>query len=142
DVTVLLSQPGDILPPRVMDVPVFAATVVAAKGHLGAFEIIVNGYAPLVVSSRRSLAFEAPRDGAASTCDLILDLTGGAPLFPGGERRDGYFRPDPKSPAAVQRALFRLADMVGEFDKPRYVAFHTELCAHSRNRKTGCTRCL
>ncbi|WP_119461916.1 4Fe-4S binding protein [Rhodospirillaceae bacterium SYSU D60014] len=142
DVTVLLSQPEDILPPRVMDVPIFTGTIAAAKGHLGAFEIVVNGYAPLVVSSRRSIAFEAPRDGAASQCDLILDLTGGAPLFPGGERRDGYFRPDPKNPAAVQRTLFQLADMVGEFEKPRYVTFHAELCAHSRSRKTGCTRCL
>ncbi len=142
DVTVLLSEPDDIVPPRVMDVPIFAGTIVAAKGHLGAFEIVVDGYAPLVVSSRGRLAFEAPRDGAASTCDLILDLTGGAPLFPGAERRDGYFRPNPGNPAAVQRALFQLADMVGEFEKPRYVDFHADLCAHSRSRKTGCTRCL
>ena len=45
-------------------------------------------------------------------------------------------------PAAVQRALFDLADMVGEFEKPRYVDFTGELCAHSRSRKTGCSKCL
>ena len=42
----------------------------------------------------------------------------------------------------MQRALFDLVDLVGEFDKPRYVDFTAALCAHSRSRKTGCTRCL
>src|SRR3546814_868320 len=32
--------------------------------------------------------------------------------------------------------------MVGEFEKPRYVEYKAEICAHARNRKTGCTRCL
>src|SRR6202012_115321 len=32
--------------------------------------------------------------------------------------------------------------LVGEFDKPRFVDFRSELCAHSRSRITGCTRCL
>src|SRR5690554_4811277 len=40
DVTVLLSRPDDVVPPRVMDVPIFAGTITAAKGHLGAFEIV------------------------------------------------------------------------------------------------------
>ena len=52
------------------------------------------------------------------------------------------FRPDPRDPAAVQRALFDLTDMVGDFEKPRYVDFKADLCAHSRSQKTGCTRCL
>ncbi|MCG8543061.1 MAG: 4Fe-4S binding protein, partial [Alphaproteobacteria bacterium] len=142
DVTVLLTEPGEILPPRIMDVPIFKGTIAAAKGHLGAFEIVVNAYAPLVVSSRQALGFESARDGASSRCDLILDLTGGAPLFPAPEKRDGYFNPDPGDPAAVQRALFDLSDLVGEFDKPRYVDFNAAICAHARSGLTGCTRCL
>ena len=142
DVTVLLTDPGDTAPPRIMDIPIFKGTIAAARGHLGAFEIVVNAYAPMVVSSRDALTFEAPRDGASSRCDLILDLTGGAPLFPAAEKRDGYFNPDPGNPAAVQRALFDLTDMVGEFEKPRYVDFRADLCAHSRSKLTGCTRCL
>lgn len=142
DVTVLLDRPGEILPPRLMDVPIFKGRIVAAKGHLGAFEIVVDGYAPARASSRGALAFEAERDGAASRCDLILDLTGGTPLFPGHDKRDGYLRPDPRNPAAVQQALFAMTDLVGEFDKPRFVEFDAALCAHSRSRKTGCTRCL
>lgn len=142
DVTVLLAGADGVLPPRINEVPVFKGTIAAAKGHLGAFEIVVNGYAPTVPSSRAELRFEAGRDGAASRCDLILDLSGGAPLFPAPAKRDGYLRPDPKNPAEVQKALFDLTDLVGEFEKPRYVDFHTDLCAHSRSRKTGCTRCL
>ncbi|HSK39779.1 MAG TPA: 4Fe-4S binding protein, partial [Arenibaculum sp.] len=142
DVTVVLTRPGAVIPPRVMDVPIVKGTIVAARGHLGAFEIVVDGYAPTVASSRAALAFEATRDGVASQCDLILDLTGGTPLFPAGSRRDGYLRPDPGNPAAVQKALFEASDLVGEFDKPRYVDFTASLCAHSRSRKTGCTRCL
>src|SRR3546814_20589360 len=67
------------------------------------------------------LGFDAPKNNAFSECDLILDLSGGQPLFAAAEKRDGYFRPDPGDPAAVQRALFEIADLVGEFDKPRYV---------------------
>ncbi len=142
DVTLLLNKPGDIVPPAVMDVPVFKGTIASAKGHLGAFEIVVDDYAPACVSARDGLAFEAAKDGAVSKCDLILDLAGGPPLFPAGERLDGYFRPDPGNPAQVQKALFELADMVGDFEKPRYVKFDARLCAHSRSMKTGCTRCL
>jgi ferredoxin len=142
DVTVLLHQPDEIMPPDVMDVPIFRGTIKAARGHLGAFEIVVDDYAPAVVSSRSALSFDLPRDGASSNCDLILDLSGADPLFPSWQRRDGYMRPDPGNPAAVQRALFDLVEMVGTFEKPRYVDFHADLCAHSRSRKTGCTRCL
>jgi ferredoxin len=142
EVTVLLSEPGEVLPPRIMDVPVFRGTVVRAEGHLGKFAVIVNGYAPAAPSSRLALAFEAPRDNAASECDLILDLTGGPPLFPAHTKRDGYFRPDPDDPAAVQKALFDIVDMVGEFEKPLYVHYDGNICAHARSHQTGCTRCL
>jgi NAD-dependent dihydropyrimidine dehydrogenase PreA subunit len=142
DVTLLLSKPGEILPPSRGKVPIFRGTVTAVRGHLGAFELTVDDYAPALPSARDALRFERPKHGATTRCDLILDLSAGAPLFPSHTRRDGYFRPDAKNPAAVQRALFDLTDMVGEFEKPRYVDFTAVLCAHSRSKKTGCTRCL
>jgi ferredoxin len=142
DATCLLKAPDEVLPPRLMDVPVFRGRITATRGHLGAFEINVDDYAPLTPSSRASLAFEFGRDGAASQCDVILDLTGDAPLFSAPEKRDGYFNPDPGNPALVQKALFDIADMVGEFEKPRYVNYDAEICAHARSGITGCTRCL
>jgi len=142
DVTVLLTEPGDIPPPSVVDVPIFRGTIKGARGRFGAFELAISGYAAAVPSSRASLAFEDLGHDASSTCDLILDLSGGTPLFPAHEKRDGYVRPDPGNPAEVQKALFDLVDLVGEFDKPRYVTFTDDLCAHSRSQITGCTRCL
>jgi ferredoxin len=142
DVTVLLARADDLAPERVNEFPVVKGRIAKATGHLGAFELTVDGYAQPAPSSRGKLAFGAPRNGARSRCDLILDLTGGTPLFQLHEAREGYLRPDPGDPVAVQRALFALADLVGEFDKPRYVAYRAEICAHSRSRVTGCTRCL
>ncbi|HXV30869.1 MAG TPA: 4Fe-4S binding protein [Sinorhizobium sp.] len=141
DVTVLLADPADVMPPRAMELPIFKGRLVGARGHLGAFEIVVDGYAPAIVSSRGRLSFEPGRNGANARCDIIIDLSGATPLFP-GDRRDGYLRADPGDPAAVQRALFAAIDLVGEFEKPRYVDFHADLCAHARSRKTGCTKCL
>src|SRR4029453_10385900 len=38
--------------------------------------------------------------------------------------------------------VLKARDLVGSFDKPRYVAFTEDLCAHSRSRIVGCPRCL
>jgi ferredoxin len=142
DVTVLLTKPGDVAPPRVTDVPIVTGTIAAAKGHLGAFELTIDGYAAALPSSRGRLAFDAPRDGAVSRCDLVLDLSGNAPLFPAADLRDGYLRADPRDEAGVLRAVMKAGDLVGTFDKPRYVTFTADLCAHSRSQIVGCRRCL
>jgi ferredoxin len=142
DVTVLISQPEPLEPPGVTTFPIAQGTIRAATGHLGAFELTVDDYARARPSSRDKLIFEQPRDGAISRCDLILDLTGGTPLFPAHDLRDGYLRADPKDPAAVLRAVLKARDLVGSFDKPRYINFNAELCAHSRSNIVGCRRCL
>ncbi|MFL5030486.1 MAG: 4Fe-4S binding protein [Xanthobacteraceae bacterium] len=142
DVTVLLTSPGDVTPPRVTDFPVVKGTIRSAQGHLGAFDLMVDDYAVPTPSSRERLVFGPARDGAASRCDIILDLSGGAPLFPAADLRDGYLRADPRDPAAILRAVLKAGDLVGTFDKPRYVTFAEHLCAHSRSRIVGCRRCL
>jgi ferredoxin len=142
DVTVLLTHPSDIPPPRVTRFPVVKGTIRSAKGHLGAFELVVDDYAAPAPSSRDKLVFGIAHDGATSRCDIILDLTGGPPLFPAADLRDGYVRADPRDPAAVLRAVLKAGDLVGTFDKPRYVAFAAQLCAHSRSHIVGCRRCL
>lgn len=142
DVTVLLSKPGAIEPLRVSEYPVAKGSVVSAQGHLGAFELTVDDYALPAASSRGKLEFGVERDGAKSRCDLILDLTGNAPLFPAHELRDGYLRVDPNDPAAVLRTVMKAGDLVGTFDKPRYITFTENLCAHSRSKIVGCNRCL
>jgi ferredoxin len=142
DVTVLLSRPRDVAPPRVSDFPVAKGTIRSATGHLGAFDIAVDDFALCEPSSRGALAFAPARDAAKSRCDIILDISGNAPLFTPPDLRDGYLRADPGNPAAVLRAVLKARDLVGTFDKPRYIAFVADLCAHSRSRIVGCHRCL
>jgi ferredoxin len=142
DVTVLIKPPAAVTPPRVDEFPVVKGAIRSAKGHLGAFELVVDDYAQPAPSSRGKLSFGASRDGAVSRCDLVLDLSGAAPLFSAPDLRDGYLRADPGDGAAVLKAVLQARDLVGSFDKPRYVDFHADLCAHSRSNITGCTRCL
>ena len=142
DVTVLLSRGHDMVPPRVTDYPIVSGRIRAAKGHLGAFELTIDDYALPVPSSRGRLTFGPARNGAVSRCDIVLDLSGGTPLFPAPALRDGYLRADPGNEAAVLRAVMKAGELVGTFDKPRYVTFTADLCAHSRSRIVGCTRCL
>ncbi|HET9716216.1 MAG TPA: 4Fe-4S binding protein [Pseudolabrys sp.] len=142
DVTVLLKPGAEVLPARIAEFPVVKGTIVAAKGHLGAFELTVDDYAAPKPSSRDALQFEYPRMGAISRCDIILDISGGPSLFTAGDLRDGYLRADPRDPAAVLRAVVKARDLSGTFDKPRYVNFAADLCAHSRSRLVGCHRCL
>jgi ferredoxin len=142
DVTVLLTRPGAIAPPRVTEFPVVKGTIRSARGHLGAFELVVDDYAAPAPSSRGSLVFGPARNGAVSRCDIVFDLSGGAPLFTAPDLRDGYLRADPGDPAAVLRAVMRTAGLIGTFDKPRYITFSEDLCAHSRSKIIGCQRCL
>ena len=142
DITVLLLPGAEVMPPRRTDFPVLQGRIRNARGHLGAFELTVDDYAAPAPSSRGQLVFEAARDGAVSRCDLVVDLTGNAPLFPAAELRPGYLRADPRDPASVARVVARAQGMVGTFDKPKFIDFRADLCAHSRNRITGCTRCL
>jgi ferredoxin len=142
DVSVLLTPGAEILSPQVMDVPVMQGRLRTVTGHIGAFEALIDDYAAPVPSSRARLAFAVGRDGTRKPCDLILDLTGGAPLFPAHETRDGYLRPDPADAAAVEDAIARAGTLAGRFEKPLYVSNEAERCAHSRLGKTGCTRCI
>ena len=142
DVTVLIEPPAAIAPPRRIDFPVAKGKVRNARGHAGAFEVTVDDFAQAAPSSRRALVFGPSRHDTRSSCDIILDLTGGPALFPAADLRDGYLRADPGNPAAMLQAVLRARDLVGTFEKPRYITYDATLCAHSRSQRTGCTRCL
>jgi ferredoxin len=142
DVTVLIRPDAKLAPSRVTEFPVVKGVVRAAKGYLGAFEITVDDYAAPNPSSRAEFEFGHGRNGATSRCDIFIDLSGDSSLFPAGDLRDGYLRADPRDPATVLRAVLKARDLTGTFDKPRYITFSEELCAHSRSRIVGCRRCL
>ncbi|HWW79194.1 MAG TPA: 4Fe-4S binding protein, partial [Steroidobacteraceae bacterium] len=142
DITVLIKPPATIAAPGTNEFPVAKGAVRSATGHLGAFEITVDDFAQPMPSSRGTLLFGPSHDGAVSHCDIFIDLSGGARFFSGSDLRAGYLRADPADPAAVLAAVLKARDLVGTFDKPRYITFQGHLCAHSRSQITGCTRCL
>lgn len=142
DVTVLIKPETEVAPMRVTEFPVVKGSVRTAKGYLGAFEVTVDEYAAPSPSSRGILEFGPARNGAVSRCDILIDLSGGPSLFNAADLRDGYLRADPGDPAAVLRAVLKARDLTGTFDKPRYIAFTEDLCAHSRSKIVGCRRCL
>ncbi|PTW60856.1 4Fe-4S dicluster protein [Breoghania corrubedonensis] len=141
-VTLLLSDAADMVLPSVMDVAVYRGRIRSVSGSLGQFDVTVDSYAPILPSARTEPQFMMARDGAKSDCAVIVDISGGTPLVTGFEKRDGYFRADPKDPAAVARVLFEAGEMVGTFEKPLYVSYDASICAHSRSGRTGCTNCL
>jgi ferredoxin len=142
DVTVLIKPETKIAPMRVTEFPVVRGTVRTAKGYLGAFEVTVDDYATPSPSSRDSLEFGPARNGAVSRCDILIDISGGPSLFNAADLRDGYLRADPADPAAILRVVLKARDLTGTFDKPRYITFTEDLCAHSRSKIVGCRRCL
>ena len=142
DITVLITPPAAVVPPRVNEFPIAKGKIRSAKGHLGAFQITVDDFAEAAPSSRGALSFGPSRHGAVSRCAIVLDLSGGVALFPAADLRDGYVRADPGNRAAVLSAVLKARDLIGTFDKPRYITFTEHLCAHSRSQIVGCTRCL
>ena len=143
DITVLIDGNADIPVPTANLFPIRKGKIKRASGHFGAFELTIDGFAEPKASSRARLEFGLPRSNAAiSRADIIIDISGATPLFPAADLRDGYLRADPGDALAIERLAFAASDLIGTFDKPRYITFKSEVCAHSRSRLTGCTRCL
>lgn len=139
-VTVLLTAPTDA--PLSRDFDVSCGALKSASGSFGDFTIRIDAFQNLEPSGRGDRSFTAPKDGATSQCDIILDLTGGTPLFPAPEKRDGYVRADPKDPLAVAAAIFDASHMVGTFEKPLYLQYDANICAHARAEQVGCNKCV
>ena len=57
DVTVLIEPPASIAPPRSTTFPVAKGKVTSAKGHFGAFDVMVDDFAEAAPSSRSTLTF-------------------------------------------------------------------------------------
>lgn len=142
DVTVLVTGETPISPPAVTAFPVARGRIVGASGALGGFQLTLDSYALPRPSSRSALIWGESRDGAASRCDIVVDVAGGRPLFDADDLRAGYLRADPAMPAQVERVTREALALIGDFDKAQAVDFRSDLCAHSRNRTVGCRRCL
>jgi ferredoxin len=105
--------------------PVVHARTLVLSGWLGAFK--ASWQAP----------GRAPEHGSF---DLVLDL-GASPQIAHHQKPNGYYAPGVDE-AARAEALDALCEMTGDFEKPKYFAYKDSLCAHSRNRRTGCNACI
>lgn len=72
--------------------------------------------------------------------DLIFDLSD-RPAISLHQPPQGYFAPGGDVIRQADAAL-QLTQLVGEFSKPKFFAYKEKLCAHGRNKKTGCTSCI
>ena len=72
--------------------------------------------------------------------DLVLDLSA-RPLVRTPDLPQGYAAPG-ADPLEQALAAARLAQLVGEFEKPRFFDYKARICAHSRSERPGCNRCL
>lgn len=139
-VTVLLTPGSDA--PEDRDFDVVAGHLKKAAGALGNFSVEIDALQQVDSSGRGAATFGEPRNGAKTTCDILLDLRGETPLFPAPEKREGYLLADPKSLPATHAAILEASHLVGTFEKPLYLALEPSICAHSRAEQTGCSKCL
>ncbi|WP_171174425.1 4Fe-4S binding protein [Ruegeria sp. HKCCD8929] len=112
------------------------------SGALGGFELRLDAVQQIEPGGRGGFGWTAPRDGAVSQCDIIIDLTGDIPMVQAPHKREGYLRADPRDLVAVARLAFEAAQLIGTFEKPLYVRLEESLCAHSRAEQVGCSNCL
>ena len=72
--------------------------------------------------------------------DMVLDLSA-EPLMRTPELPQGYAAPG-ADPLEQSLAAAQLAQLVGEFEKPKFFVYKERICAHSRSGRTGCNRCI
>ena len=76
----------------------------------------------------------------SATFDVVLNLTSES-FFAQHQPPQGYFAPG-VDPMARVKAIAEIATLKGEFEKPKYFNYRPNICAHSRNKTTGCTQCI
>ena len=127
DTTVLIDAVGDDpQAPASERYARLSGKALSLDGHLGAFRL----------RWRRDDSLPEAEDGF----DLVLDLSE-PPLLRALELPDGYQAPG-REPLAQALAVIELLPLIGEFEKPQYVALNPQLCAHSRAKLPGCDNCL
>lgn len=108
------------------------------SGHLGAFHVELRPDDGDVLNVAQALL-------ERSGFDVVLDMTGADRLFntPTWELPPpGYVLLDWATQRNPGDVLDSVAELIGEFDKPRYFQVNSDLCAHSSSGNIGCTRCL
>ncbi len=88
----------------------------------------------------RAVDFEREDKARHEQFDLVLDLSH-EPVIRLHQLPQGYFAPG-RDPIEQALAAAKLAQMLGEFEKPRFFNYKEKICAHSRAEIVGCTKCI
>src|SRR3989449_2062187 len=88
----------------------------------------------------RAIDFDRADRARSERFDMVLDLTR-EPAVKTAQPPQGYLAPG-SDPLEQALAAAQLAQMVGEFEKPRFFAYNEKICAHSRSSKIGCNQCI
>src|SRR5258705_546754 len=88
----------------------------------------------------RAIDFDRADRARSERFDMVLDLSR-EPVIKTAQPPQGYLAPG-GDPLEQALAVTQLAQMVGEFEKPRFFAYNEKICAHSRSAKTRCTQCI
>lgn len=123
-------------------IPFAKGKIERVEGSLGRFQISVADYSAARVSSRGELAFETPSGQHLASASLILDMRMSGPPLRGGVLPTGMIQASAKVPELLHQAILGLIDLKGTFEKPLYVSYRAERCAHSANSIQGCTKCI
>jgi ferredoxin len=115
-------------------VKVITANVLLLNGHLGAFDCAVGP-----ADDPGSLA-KLAGVSLLGGFDTVLDMSA-EPLLSHEVLPFGYYAPH-NDPAALERALAEIPELEGEFEKPKYFAYDSSICAHSRSGITACSNCI
>src|SRR5215831_13640819 len=150
DVTVLLARPGAITPPRRTDFPVAKGMIRLAKGHIGAFELVVDDYA-LPIPAIRSLCSRrccAPATSpAASTSRAMSTLrpTSVRILARGSSAAASASicvrRARSHRPATMWRSMTRFALAAANAPRPARPARRVTRCRRRMRCCASCARC-
>ncbi|MGI2115751.1 4Fe-4S binding protein [Shewanella frigidimarina] len=114
------------------DVESYYNKLASVKGFLGQFQVKVegeSGISELSVVAIRQAHFDIVLDLSHSPC-INLEM-----LPP------GYFYVGQDSDLLAD-AIASIPELIGEFDKPRYVRVNSDICAHDKHGLNGCNRCL
>jgi ferredoxin len=74
-----------------------------------------------------------------SSFDTVFDLRAQSAFM--RDAPQGYFWAGTSAQQQIHAAL-ELTQSLGEFEKPKYFEYKSKSCAHSRNNKTNCTKCI
>jgi ferredoxin len=93
-----------------------------------------------VCGAAKAIDFSRSDAARSAAFDVVLNLSE-AKLFTQHQAPQGYFAPG-NDPISRIKAIAEIATLKGEFEKPKFFNYKSNICAHSRNKKTGCTQCI